>query len=196
LDYAKIVAVLNYVKENVTWNGKNSRYSSNGLKTALEKHTGNSADMNLLVINLLRDAGVNAYPLLVSTRDNGKINPFYPFIYQFNTVYVEADADGVPYILDASNPYNPAFMVPWDVQFTSGYLVDKTKAGLVSLADTKHMYRVSTSMSADLDEKGNLNGSAYQRAYEYAKNERLSSFNKGKDKYLTEYKWRLFILLA
>ncbi|MEQ1796825.1 MAG: DUF3857 domain-containing protein [Lacibacter sp.] len=186
-DYAKILAVYNYVKKNVAWNGENRRYSSRGLKTALEKHSGNSADMNLLVVNLLRDAGINAYPMLVSTRENGKINPFYPFIYQFNNVYVETELDGNRYILDASNPHNPAFMVPWDVQFTEGYIVDKTKAGFISLADTKHRFRINASMSADLDEKGMLKGSAYLLAYEYAKNQRLSSLNKGKEKYLTEY---------
>ena len=186
-DYAKILAVTNFVRKNIPWNGETSRFSSNGLKNALEKHTGNSADMNLLVINLLRDAGVEAYPLLVSTRDNGKINRSYPFLYQFNNVLAYTEAEGIPYVLNASNPYNPAFMIPWNVQFTEGYLVDKTKTGFVSLADTKHPFRISTSMTADLDEKGMLKGSAYLLAYEYAKNQRLSSLNKGTDKYLTEY---------
>jgi len=185
-DYAKILAVHNFVKKNITWNGENSRFSD-GLKNALEKRSGNSADMNLLVINLLRDAGVEAYPVLVSTRDNGKINSFYPFLYQFNNVYVYTEANGEPFILDASNPHNPVFMVPWDVQFTDGYIVDKLKAGFISLADTRHRFRVSTSVSADIDEKGMLNGSAFLLAHEYAKNQRLSSFSKGKEKYLTEY---------
>ncbi len=186
-DYAKTLAVFNFVKKNIAWNGENRRYSSHGLKTALEKHSGNSADMNLLLVNLLRNAGINAYPLLVSTRDNGKINPFYPFIYQFNNVYVVTEVEGNRYILDASNSHNPVFMVPWDVQFTDGYLVDKTIGGFIPLADTKHRFRINASMSADLDEKGMLKGSAYLLAYEYAKNQRLSTFSKGKDKYLAEY---------
>lgn len=186
-DYAKIMAVFTYVKENITWNGNNSMWSKSGLKNALEKHTGNSAEMNLLVVNLLKDAGVTASPILVSTRDNGKINPIYPFIYLFNNVYVYTEADGASYILDASNTYNPMFLIPWDVQFTNGYIVDKTNARFFTMADTRHKYRISTSVSADLDEHGLLKGSVYQMAFEYAKNQRLHTFNKGKDKYLADF---------
>lgn len=185
--YAKILAVFNYVKKNVTWNGESGMWCENGLKTALEKHTGNSADMNLLVINLLRDAGVTAYPVLVSTRDHGKVNPTYPFYLQFNNVYVYAEADGTGFVLDASNTYNPIFMVPWDVQFTNGFIVDKKIGRFLSLTDTRHRYRINASMTANIDDKGMIKGSANILAYEYAKNSRLNTLSKGKDKYLTEY---------
>ncbi len=185
--YAKTLAVFNYVKKNVTWNGKNSIWCKDGLKAALEKHAGNSAELNLLTINLLRDAGITAYPLLVSTRENGKINPTYPFLYQFNNVYVYVEVDNAAYVLDASNRYNPPFMVPWDVQFTSGFIVDKKIGQFIGLTDTRHRFRINTSLSAEVDEKGAIQGVANVLTYEYAKNPRLNTLSKGKDKYLAEY---------
>ncbi len=186
-EYAKLLAVMNYVKKNVTWNGKSGMWCDEGLKKALEKHTGNSADMNLLVINLLRDAGITTYPVLVSTRDHGKVNPMYPFYLQFNDVYVYVEADGKSFVLDASNSYNPPFMIPWDVQFTSGFIVDKTHGQFLPLSDTRHRYRINTSMTADINETGVMNGTAFVLAHEYAKNLRLNTLSKGKEKYLTEY---------
>jgi Domain of Unknown Function with PDB structure (DUF3857)/Transglutaminase-like superfamily len=186
-DKAKIQAVYSYVKKTVTWNGKNSIWCRDGVKAALEKNMGNSAEINLLVINLLRDAGITAYPILVSTRPNGKINTLYPFIYQFDNVYIYTEANGKAFILDATNPYNPDFMVPWDVQFTDGFLVDIKNGQFISLSDTKHRFKINTFLQAEIDEQGMMKGSANVLAYEYAKNQRLSTLNKGKEKYVTDY---------
>ena len=186
-DKAKIQAVYNYVKKTVTWNGRNSISCRDGIKTALEKNTGNSAEINLLVINLLRDAGITAYPILVSTRPHGKVNTLYPFINQFDNVYIYTEANGIAFILDATNPYNPDFMVPWDVQFTDGFIVDTKNGQFISLSDTKHRFKINTFLQAEIDEQGILKGTANVLAYEYAKNRRLSSLNKGKENYVSDY---------
>jgi hypothetical protein len=185
--FDQINTIYNYVKRNVTWDGDNSIITQTGVKNVLEKHSGNSADINLLLINLLRDAGFDAYPLLVSTRDHGKINTLYPFIYQFNNVYAFVSIDNKEYILDATNRHNPAFMVPWDVQFTQGYLVDTKASRFVIIQDVKHGFKVSTSMTAEIDEKGGITGAANVLNYNYSKNQRLTSLKKGKEKYLEEY---------
>jgi Domain of Unknown Function with PDB structure (DUF3857) len=179
--------IYNYVKKKVTWNGENSLLTQTGVKNIMEKHSGNSADMNILLINLLRDAGFASYPLLVSTRDHGKINSFYPFIYQFNNVYAYVDIDGTDYILDATNRHNPSFMIPWDVQFTQGYLVDNKIAQFVQLQDMNHGFKINTSLVAEVDDKGNVTGAANVMNYNYSKNQRLMSIGRGKDKYLDEY---------
>jgi transglutaminase-like putative cysteine protease len=185
--FEQVNTIYKYVKRNVTWNGNNSFLTETGVKNSLEKHSGNSADMNILLVNLLRDAGFESYPLLVSTRDNGKVNMLYPFIYQFNNVYAYVDVEGKGYVLDASNRHNPSFMVPWDVQFTQCYLVDNKIHQLVSLEDMKHGFKLNTSVTATIDDKGTVSGSANVLNYHYSKNQRLTSIGKGKDKYQAEY---------
>lgn len=185
--YQRMVTVLNFVKKEVTWNGQTSRWSDAGVKNALEKHSGNSADMNLLLVNLLRDADIKAYPVLVSTRTNGKVNTAYPFLYQFNDVYVYAEVDQKPYILDATNYTNPPFITPWDVQFTEGYLVDKDLAQFIVMGDMKHRFRLITSVLGEIDAEGKLKGSANIIAHDYAKNERMRSLRRGEKQYKDDY---------
>lgn len=185
--YQKLVTILDYVKKEVTWNGNSYFVTEEGIKNAVDKHSGNSADMNLLLVSLLRDAGLAAYPLLVSTRSNGKTNATYPFLYQFNDVYVYTEINQTPFIIDATNKSNPPFLVPWDVQFTEGFLVDKELGQFVQLGDIKHRYRLVASILGEITADGKISGSANVVAYEYAKNERLSTLRKGEKNYLEEY---------
>ncbi len=186
-EYEKVTTLLAYVRRNVPWNGSSFFVCEKGVKHALEEHTGNSADVNLLFLNLLKDAGLKAFPMLVSTRDHGKINPFYPFIYQFNNVFVYVEADEIPYVIDATNMYTPAFMTPFNVQFSDGYIVDINNKRFIPLTDTKHRYRMLTTVSAEINDKGEISGDAAVYSYEYAKIPRLKSLSKGTDNLLKNY---------
>ncbi|RXK62135.1 DUF3857 domain-containing protein [Lacibacter luteus] len=179
--------IVSYVKKEVAWNGISSKWSQEGIKNAIDKHVGNSADINLLIISLLRDAGFKAYPLLISTRNNGKVNTTYPFLDQFNDVYVYTEIDSQPYIIDGSNYTNPISQVPWDVQFTEGLLVDKQLAQFINIGDIKHRFKLITSVLCDITTDGKLTGSANILAYEYAKDERLRSLRQSEKKYLSDY---------
>ncbi|MFY7840040.1 MAG: hypothetical protein ACOVP7_07170, partial [Lacibacter sp.] len=179
--------IVNYVKREVSWNGKTSMWAQEGIKNAVDKHIGNSADMNLLLISLLRDAGFKAYPVLVSTRSNGKVNTTYPFIYQFNDVYVYTETNGKPHIIDVTNYTNPVTQIPWDVQFTEGLLVDKAIHQFINLGDITHRFKLITSVLGDITADGKIAGSASVLAYEYAKDERLRSLRQSEKKYLSDY---------
>jgi len=179
--------ILNFVKREVTWNGKSSMWAQEGIKNAVDKHSGNSADLNLLLISLLRDAGFKTYPVLVSTRNNGKINTTYPFLYQFSDVYVYTEVNGKAHIIDASNYTNPVTQIPWDVQFTEGLLVDKQMAQFINLGDITHRFKLVVSILGDISIDGKLNGNANILAYDYAKDERLKSLRQGEKKYMADY---------
>lgn len=185
--YQKLVTILNFVKKEVTWNGKSYFVTDEGVKNALDKHSGNSADMNLLLISLLRDAGLQAYPVLVSTRNNGKVNSTYPFLYQFNDVYAYTEINQMPFVIDATNYGNPPFLIPWDVQFTEGFLVDEKLAQFIPLGDIKHRFRLVSSILGEITTEGKVNGTANVVAYEYAKNSRIAALRKGEKNYLEEF---------
>lgn len=183
----QVNTLLSFVKNEVTWNGKSSMWAQEGIKQAVDKHNGNSADLNLLLVSLLRDAGFKAYPLLVSTRSNGKVNTTYPFLYQFSDVYVYTEVLGKPLVIDATNYTNPITQIPWDVQFTEGLLVDKEMAQFVKMGDMTHRFKLITSILGDISLDGKMTGSANVLAYEYAKDERLNSLRKGEKNYLNQY---------
>ena len=115
VDEDKMKAVYNYVRKNMSWNGQYSKYAIDGVKSAWEKKKGNSGEINLVLVNLLKDAGLEAYPTLVSKRFHGKVNADYPFIDQFNSVFACVIIKGVKYYLDATDEYTPAHMTPYDI---------------------------------------------------------------------------------
>ncbi len=83
-DYHKMILIHDFVRKNMNWNGGEAIYSSQGIKSAWDKKSGSNAELNFILIDLLRDAGLKAFPLLVSTKDNGSVNTIYPFLGQFN----------------------------------------------------------------------------------------------------------------
>ncbi len=68
--------------------------SSNGVKDTWEKEKAAAAILTCCLINLLQEGGLEVYPLLVSERGHGKVNPDYPFIDQFNKVMAYVLIDG------------------------------------------------------------------------------------------------------
>ncbi|MBX9784586.1 MAG: DUF3857 domain-containing protein [Chitinophagaceae bacterium] len=184
----KVKKIYKYVQANTNWNGDNSFWCYAGVKDAAEKKPANSADINILLINLLRDAGIKAYPLVVSTREHGKINTGFPFQNQFDNVYayVELDETG-PLVLDATSKHTPFFISPWDVQFTNGFIADAQLPQIISVGDVTHKYKITTVVQTEIGSNGIAKGVIKNYAGEYAKIERLAALKKGMEDYKKEY---------
>ena len=131
----KAEAITDYVKLNYNWNGYNTKYTSQSVKDFLKLKTGNSADINLFLCSLLNAAGLKAYPVLLSTRDHGKISLDFPFQHFLNYVIVLVDIDGKIYLLDATEPLSPFGMLPARCINDKGLIVNKEKVEWVILKD-------------------------------------------------------------
>ncbi len=83
----KMGRIYNYTRNYMTWNGFYGYGSPDGVKTAWSKKKGNITDVNFVLLNLLMEAGLEAYPILVSERHNGKVYTQYPFVDQFDATY-------------------------------------------------------------------------------------------------------------
>lgn len=183
----KLRTIYKYVQTKMEWDGSNNYWCGKGVKQALENKKGNSAEINLLLVNLLRDAGIEAYPILVSTRPNGKINSAFPFRDQFDNVYVYVPTESFNYIMDATNKHNPYFIIPWDVQFTTGFVVDNKMPQLLSIGSVKTKYKLTTILQTEINTDGIINGTVKSYAGDYAKIERLKNLEKGKDAFKEKY---------
>jgi transglutaminase-like putative cysteine protease len=113
-DSAKMRALYGYVQSSIEWNGRMSRVRDKDFDEILESKTGNSAEVNLLLISLLQNAGIEAHPVLLSTRDHGRTVPGYPIVRQFNTVIaaVQLPNREERVLLDATEPLCPVSMLP------------------------------------------------------------------------------------
>lgn len=100
----KLKAITLYVKSIYNWNGECRRFASDKLSVFINKKTGSSADINLFLTGLLKAAGLDVYPILLSTRDNGAISKLHPFESFFNYVVAMVTIDGKRYFIDATEP--------------------------------------------------------------------------------------------
>ena len=111
-DAVKMTAIHNYVRQNLAWDGVNSIWTTDGVKHVWEVKKGNSAEINLILVNLLIDAGLKASPILVSTRSHGRVNTLNADVRQFNTVMALVRIDDNIYVLDATDKETPSHMIP------------------------------------------------------------------------------------
>lgn len=182
--YRKMNIVHNYVRNNMQWNNYNGIWALDGVKSAWRDKKGTSGEINLILINLLKDAGLDVHPILVSTRSNGIINTSVAGYSQFDKVMAYVDIDNKTYILDATEKNTPSFILPYEVMASEGLLIDKLSTygwGWKTIWDDKHIFRNNVFVQADLDEKGNMKGTATISSYDYEKIQQLAVYRKGMD---------------
>ncbi|MDX8340578.1 DUF3857 domain-containing protein [Draconibacterium sp. IB214405] len=120
----KFDEIVSYVKNNFSWNEYNGKYASKSANDIVKDKFGNAADLNLLTIGLLRAAGIEATPVLISTRENGKVSDNYPFAHYFNYVVILASVDGKMILSDATDLNVANNRIPSRCINDQGLLVD------------------------------------------------------------------------
>lgn len=103
-DEEKAKKIFEFVRDNYSCTDNYARYLSQSLKKTYQAKKGNVADINILLAAMLKNAGFEVHPALLSTRDYGKPYEVYPIMNKFNYVVTQAIKGGNIYLLDASDP--------------------------------------------------------------------------------------------
>jgi len=107
----KLNTIYNFVKSKIKWNEVYSIYTSNeGIKNAYRESVGNVAEINLTLVAMLREAGLAASPILVSTRSHGI--PLFPTKEGYNYVIAGIEAQNEVILLDATEKYSSPNVLP------------------------------------------------------------------------------------
>lgn len=96
--------IYGYVRDNTTCTDHSALWIGQPLKNVLKSKNGRVSEINLLMTAMLKYAGIEADPVILSTRDNGFVSTMYPMLSRFNYVICAAKIDGKTYYLDASEP--------------------------------------------------------------------------------------------
>lgn len=148
--------IYNYVQNKVKWNGNYGKYTDVGVRKAYKEKTGNVADMNLMLTAMLRYAGVDANPVLLSTRQHG-IHMF-PTLNGFNYVITAIEVENAVILLDATNYYGEPNILPMRALNWIGRLVRKDGSWTqISLMPKKSALETTT-MNITLNETGDIEG--------------------------------------
>lgn len=102
LDKAK--SITEYVRSMYSWNEFYGKFSTGKLSDFLKLKRGNTADINLYLIGLLKAANIEVEPVVLSTRSNGAVSKSHPFQQFLNYVIAQVSIDGSTYYIDASEP--------------------------------------------------------------------------------------------
>ncbi len=98
----KIRMLFQYLKAKISWDGTYRFYEDN-IKKAIKNGTGSNADINFIFISMLKDVGIEAFPVMMSRRDKGKLPITFPSVYKLNTFIVGIhDTDSTTVYLDGS----------------------------------------------------------------------------------------------
>lgn len=194
--YDRMKTIFKYVQQNMTWNEYLGIWALDGVRSAWKDKKGTVGEINLILVNLLKDAGLDAHPVLVSTHGNGMVNTMdagtfdWPGFYQFNKVMAFVEMNEQVYVLDASDKTAPVHLIPRDVLMTEGLVIEKVETfdwGWRTLWNKNSVQADNISIRGNIDETGKLNGEVSIRSSDYARTARQSIAKKGKDKYIEQY---------
>ncbi len=179
----KMIQLYQFVSKRMQWNGQRGFYVLGNLKKNWEQNTGHSGEINFILINLLKEAGIKAMPVLVSTRGHGKVYTEYPFLFQFNTVMTYVAMEDGNYVLDASLKNQPIDFIPKSIMNTNGLVVDRKDGGIIELKVVGKEHANIISINAAIDAAGMIKGQAIINSKAYARVERESLFRQSPSRY-------------
>jgi hypothetical protein len=186
-DLEKANAIFSYVQKTFTWNKDKGVYTEDGIKKLLETKTGNAAEINLFLVMMLREAGLKADPLIISTVENGLINMVSPNISNMNFVLAAIDIDKQLHIYDATSKQSSLDEIPLKNWNQYGILVTKDKALQIQMSNVKSSNTYLTA-NAKINDDGSISGTYSDKdtgAYAmYAKD----NYDDNAEKYKKQYK--------
>jgi len=161
----KTAIVFNFVKDRMNWNEMNGYSCQNGVKSAYQDKTGNVADINLMLISMLRYAGLDANPILISTRSNGIA--LYPSRSAFNYVIAGIEVENQIILLDATNKYSlPGILPIRDLNWFGRVVRKNGSSAIVNLTPDKKSIDVVTLMGV-IKEDGEIEGKVRKKSFDY-----------------------------
>ena len=166
----RIEKIYSLVKNRIRWNEKFS-LMGNSAKTAVKNGVGNSGQINMILLSVLKDADIKAYPVLISLRSRGRIR--YPSLSSISTFVVCAEtSNGKKFYMDGSAIHGGLNMLPINRLVDKAYVFDeKVYKKWVDLSNIGENQK-TVNQKIEIDENGSIicersTRYKYQFAYQF-----------------------------
>jgi Domain of Unknown Function with PDB structure (DUF3857) len=183
----RIHLIYEYVRSKMIWNGRNGIRTNNDIMDAWQKGNGNIAEINLLLVGLLKAAGLEAYPALVSERSNGKIDAAYPFTDQFHDVFASVKIQNQFYYLDATDKFTPSGLTPYKILNTTCLLILPKEGLLLTITNDSLQSNENNNISLTVNSEGEVQGQIAVSSVGYSKSKKQIAYSDNKEKFLDNY---------
>ena len=131
----KAAAILKFVQKNYTWNKNfgDGIEEGNGIKNLLNTKVGNSGEINLLLVMLMRSAGLEAEPIVLATLRNGLLVDHSPSLNQLNYTIAYLDIKGKPYLYDATSKMTVPNLIRPTAYNYNGFIMTAKEAKKINI---------------------------------------------------------------
>jgi hypothetical protein len=158
-DFEKAKKLYAFVRDNFTCTDHDaSIWLSEPLKKIYQNKKGTVTDINLVLIAMLNHAGFDVHPVMLSTRDNGRVTEGSAILSQYNYVIAQLQIDSTYYLLDASVSKMGFGKLPEDCYNTSARVIDKLPV-LIPMNTDDLTEQKQTSVFIVNEANGETNGS-------------------------------------
>lgn len=142
------------------WNGSHAIWGASARKIRNDKdHELNMGSMNFVMMAMLRDAGITAYPVVTSQRSKGRL-PDYPSSRYFNTMALRVlTSDSTGFYFDPTTEVYPVGSLPPELLVLKGIVVYTDHAEVVDMSHAGEG-RIMAGVNATIAADGTLTGIA------------------------------------
>jgi hypothetical protein len=163
----KAARIYEYVRDNFTFNEQYGIYTSSNLKDVFRNKNGSVADINMLLIAMLKTQKMDALPVILSTRNNGYTHVLYPLMNRYNYLIAKLTIEENQYYLDATQKHLAFGILPNKIYNGQAREISNVMASPVDfLTDSLSEKTVSIVFISNM-EKGGLEGSFTQNLGTY-----------------------------
>lgn len=177
-----VINALERIRADVKWDKHETLFPSRSLREVyVDEKTASSADMNFFLLKLLKKLDLECYPMVMSTRSEGMVNPHFPSRSRFNYTVCYVKIGDEFHVIDAADKYYGYDMLNRSCLNGSGFVVKRENPEWISLSPEKLRNKM-ISCNLNISEDGFIRGSIKMKHADYA----AASFRKQHEKYTTE----------
>lgn len=186
-DIGKILAAVNYVQSNYIWNEQMRVYPSDEWRRNIKEQKGSSADLNFTLIGILKNLGITAHPVILSTRANGIIFESFPSTEDFNYIITAIELNGKYILVDPTSEFTGLNILPEYCLNGQGMLIKESGYKWIPI-ETGVPYDISEFVQYTFDEDLKFTANYQAKYSNYAAYFLRNAINKkgGEDKYIKE----------
>lgn len=185
-DIKRAEAILKFVQKNYTWNSRRSAFVDEGIKNLINSKVGNTAEINILLILLLKNANINANPVVLSTVDKGLIANYLPSITSLNYVIACIESNEKLYILDATSKLSSINVIPPRAVNYTGFLFTDKEAKQINIVNPEKS-NTYLEVNAQLEKDATFSGHFIDRDTKVFAMLNSEEYDKDKDGFQKEY---------
>lgn len=180
-DIAVQDSIFHRINSNMQFNGQTAIFADGSLDGVLEGQPSSQAEINLVLLAMLKGAGIDAYPVYLSGRDFGRINMEFPSLFQFNSMLVLSEIEGEQFFMDASFPHSLPNLIPVKLYSERGMVLTDSTHYWQEISPDKSTFEFNIEMEAALLNDGSLTGTLNAETYGYPSQQIRQKLSNGED---------------